>query len=92
MAEARAGMKNRLPLDDVLDQMEGEGLPILELNEALEELERLHQRQSKVVDLRYFGGCTIKETSAYLGVSEWTVEQDFRTARAWLRAKLDNAF
>ncbi len=92
LAEARVGMKNRVALDDVLDQMEGDGLPILELNEAIEELEGLHPRQAKVIDLRYFGGCTIKEASAYLGVSEWTVEQDFRIARAWLCAKLDNAF
>jgi RNA polymerase sigma factor (TIGR02999 family) len=91
-AEARAGMKNRVALDYVLDQMARDRLPILELNEAMEELERLHTRQAKVVDLRYFAGCTIKEASAYLGVSEWTVEEDFRVARAWLRAKLDNAF
>ena len=67
--------------------MEGDGLPILELNEAMEELDRLHPRQAEVIDLRYFGGCTIRRP-AYLGVSEWTVEQDFRICAGRLRAAL----
>ena len=69
--------------------MEEEGLPILELNEALGELECLHARQARVVEMRYFGGCSIKQTADALGVSEWTVENDFRIVRAWLRVKLE---
>ena len=51
LAAARAGLENRVLLDDVVDEMEGEGLPILELNQALEELERRHPRQATVIHL-----------------------------------------
>lgn len=88
-AAARAGLENRVMLDDVVDRMERDGLPIVELNRALEELARCHPRQATVIDLRYFGGYSIKEVSEMLDVSEWTVENDFRIARAWLRARLD---
>jgi RNA polymerase sigma-70 factor, ECF subfamily len=84
-------LQKPVPLDGILAQMEDEEAPILELNQALEELERLHPRQSQVVEMRYFGGCSIRETADVLGVSEWTVENDFRIARAWLRVKLEKA-
>jgi RNA polymerase sigma-70 factor, ECF subfamily len=90
-AASRAGMNNRVCCDELLAKMEQDGSPILELNEALEELGICHPRQASVIDLRYFGGCSIKEASELLGVSEWTIENDFRIARAWLRAKLEKA-
>ncbi len=82
-------MEKSVPLDEILEHMENEGAPILELNQALEELERVHPRQARVVEMRYFGGCSIKETADVLEVSEWTVENDFRIARAWLRVRLE---
>jgi RNA polymerase sigma factor (TIGR02999 family) len=88
-AAARAGLENRVPLDEVIERMKRQGLPILELNQALEELERCNPRQAKVIHLRYFAGRSIKEVSELLGVSEWTVENDFRIARAWLRVRLE---
>ena len=66
-------------------------MPILELNQALEELERRHPRQATVIHLHFFAGRSIKEVSEMLGVSEWTIENDFRIARAWLRVKLEEA-
>jgi RNA polymerase sigma-70 factor, ECF subfamily len=85
----RAGLENRVMLDDVVDRMESDGLPIVELNQALDELARCHPRQATVIDLRYFGGRSIKEISEMLGFSVSTVENDFRIARAWLRARLE---
>ena len=61
---------------------------ILDLDEALVELERLDRGQARVVELRYFGGLTIEETAAVLGLSVATVNRDWRAARAWLYLRL----
>ncbi len=57
---------------------------ILDLEEALEELGRRNVRQMQVVECRYFGGMSVEETAAALGVSERTVKADWAFARAWL--------
>jgi RNA polymerase sigma factor (sigma-70 family) len=61
---------------------------LLELDESLEELARLNPRQAKIVESRFFGGLNVAETAAALGVSESSVERDWRAARAWLASKL----
>ena len=61
---------------------------ILALDEALEDLSRLHPRQVEVVECRFFGGLEIAETAEVLQVSESTVERDWRAARAWLASRL----
>ena len=62
--------------------------PTAAVHEALDRLAGLHQRQSQVVTLRYFGGMTVPEIAAALGVSVGTVERDWRIARAWLSNEL----
>lgn len=64
-------------------------MDLLALNEALNRLSQLDQQKVRVVELRYFGGCTIDQTSEALGISTATVEREWRFARAWLRAELD---
>jgi len=59
-----------------------------DLDQALQDLARLSERQSRVVELRYFGGLTIEETGEVLGVSPVTVKRDWATARAWLYREL----
>lgn len=59
-------------------------LDVLALEEALSRLAALKPRHARLVELRYFGGLTIAETAAVLGVSHTTVEQDWTFARAWL--------
>jgi RNA polymerase sigma-70 factor (ECF subfamily) len=88
--ERRAGIDDFSALDEILTQIEGQGAPILELNEALNELEQVHPRQSQVVEMRFFGGFSVKETADALNISISTVESDFRIARAWLRVKLQH--
>jgi RNA polymerase sigma factor (TIGR02999 family) len=61
---------------------------LLALDAALAELEKLDQRQCRVVELRYFGGLTIEETADALGVSPATVKSDWSFARAWLFREL----
>jgi RNA polymerase sigma factor (TIGR02999 family) len=81
----------RVPLDDVLDCFEREHANVLDLDAALTELAALHERQSQVVTLRFFGGLTIAEVAAHLQMSEATVENDFRMARVFLRRRLAEA-
>ena len=62
---------------------------LLALDEALHRLEKMHLRQSRIVELRYFGGLSVEETAEALGVSPITVKREWATARAWLRAELE---
>ncbi len=57
---------------------------LLAMDEALQRLARLNERQSKVVEYRFFGGLTQEEIAEVLGVSVQTVRLDWRLARAWL--------
>jgi len=62
---------------------------LLDLEAALERLDMLDSDQARVIELRFFGGLTVKETADALGVSESTVEREWRVARAWLYRELD---
>jgi RNA polymerase sigma factor (TIGR02999 family) len=59
-----------------------------ELDEALKRLERLDERQSRILEQRYFGGLSLEETAAALGLSLATVKRELRSARAWLALEL----
>ena len=78
----------RVPLDFVVDYFEAQDLDVVAVHEALDRLAELNERQSQVMTLRYFGGLTVPEVAAALGVSVVTVERDWRLARAWLRGQL----
>jgi RNA polymerase sigma-70 factor, ECF subfamily len=61
------------------------------LDEALGRLETIDPQQARVVELRFFGGLTIRETSEVLGISVDMVKREWSTARAWLyREMTDN--
>ena len=60
------------------------------LDQALDRLSVLSPRQTKIVELRYFGGLTIEETASVLDLSEKTVKRDWTAARAWLRRELSD--
>jgi RNA polymerase sigma factor (TIGR02999 family) len=87
-ADRRGGGRHRMPLDLVVDYFEAQNLDIIAVHEALDRLTELNERQGQVMTLRYFGGLTVPEVSAALGVSVVTVERDWRLARAWLRSQL----
>lgn len=57
---------------------------ILDLDQALKELEELDPRKSQIIELRFFGGLNIDETAEVLGISPTTVQREWRSARAWL--------
>jgi RNA polymerase sigma factor (TIGR02999 family) len=62
---------------------------LLDVNAALDELERLDERTARVVDLRFFAGLTEEETAEALGVSPATVRSDWRFAKGWLMDRLE---
>ncbi len=64
------------------------GEDLLALNQALEELAHVNQRQALMIEVRFFGGLDVPETAALLEVSEATVLRDWRAARAWLAHEL----
>lgn len=84
-ARKRGGGRERLPIDLLLSHYEDQGLDLVDLNEALEQLEKQNDRASQVVTLRFFGGFTVQEVADHLGISVATAESDFRFARAWIR-------
>lgn len=57
---------------------------LLALNHALNRLAKLDQEQSQIIELRYFGGLSIEDTSEFLGVSPATVKRGWASGRAWL--------
>ncbi len=61
---------------------------VLALDDALEALARLAPRQSRIVELKIFGGLTLEEIAAALAVSRSTVRRDWNAALLWLRREL----
>jgi RNA polymerase sigma factor (TIGR02999 family) len=61
---------------------------LMALDDALQDLARLDPRQSRVVELRYFGGLTVEETAQALKISPATVEREWTTAKLWLRHEM----
>lgn len=82
-AQKRGGAAEAVPLHEQLIPNE-KVETVLDLNDALEQLARAHERPSKVLELYYFGGLTLEETGAALGTSAATAMRDLRFAKAWL--------
>jgi RNA polymerase sigma factor (TIGR02999 family) len=86
----RQGGLQRVPLEEPLLVTEEQSDELLALNEALEQLAELDVRQSRVVELRFFGGLTVEETAEALGIAPKTVKRDWSVARAWLYRAVKN--
>ncbi|WP_406693672.1 ECF-type sigma factor [Singulisphaera sp. Ch08] len=87
-AARRGGGWRRVPLDRVVDYFKEQGLDLEAVHESLDRLAAINERQAQVMTLRYFGGLTVPEVAAAIGVSVVTVERDWRLARAWLGGQL----
>ena len=74
-------------LEDVVVMSDDQADEIVALGEALKKLEATHPRQAQIVDCKFFGRMTNKETAGVLGISEATVKRDWLIAQAWLRGK-----
>ena len=87
-ADKRGGSAGPQQLGDDLPFVVPDPGRLLDLDEALQRLERERPREARIVELRYFGGLQVKEIAEALGVSVGTVERDWRLARARLSKEL----
>jgi RNA polymerase sigma factor (TIGR02999 family) len=85
----RGGGAVALALDEALNVPEGREPDLLALDEALQVLAEFAPRQSRIVEMRFFGGLTVDETAAVLDVSPATVKLDWSLAKAWLFRELN---
>lgn len=83
-AAKRGGNVCRMALDETIATPEHIDVDVVQLDRALTELAELDNQQSRIVELRFFAGLTIEDTSEVLGISPATVKRDWVTARAWL--------
>jgi RNA polymerase sigma factor (TIGR02999 family) len=81
----RGGDAHRVPLDEAMIVSAERAADVVALDDALKRLAEIDQRQSQIVELRFFGGLSIEETAEVLGVSPGTVMRDWTLAKAWLR-------
>jgi RNA polymerase sigma factor (TIGR02999 family) len=90
-AQKRGGGAPVVPLEDALDSNPvgpDAADEILALDEALQRLGAMHERQSRVVEARFFAGLSIDETALALDVSPATVKRDWHLASAWLQREI----
>lgn len=90
-ARQRKSLKHgaeKVPLDEALTVSASQHQDLLELDTALTELEKFDVRQSRIVELRYFAGLTVEETSEVLKISPATVKREWVIARGWLYKRM----
>jgi len=90
-AVKRGGSFIQVPLDEANTVVQEQAANVAALDDALQRLETIDERQGKIVELRFFGGLSIEETAEVLKVSPGTVMRDWTFARAWLRNKMSCA-
>lgn len=90
-ASKRGGNVCKLALDDAEEQPQALNVDIVALDDALKTLAGMDSQQSRVVELKFFGGLSIEDTAEVLGISASTVKRDWITARAWLYRELDRS-
>jgi RNA polymerase sigma factor (TIGR02999 family) len=90
-ASKRGGHVYKLALDEAEEQPQALEVDIVALDDALKSLAEMDSQQSRVVELKFFGGLSIDDTAEVLGISASTVKRDWITARAWLFRELDRS-
>jgi RNA polymerase sigma-70 factor, ECF subfamily len=87
-AQKRPGFRQKVELESALVFVEGQQADFLALDEALERLAEFDPRQSRVVEMHFFGGLGFEEIAEVLGISDRTAKRDWTMARAWLYREL----
>jgi RNA polymerase sigma factor (TIGR02999 family) len=88
VAEKRGGGGPKLSLGDISSISLEPNNSLLALDEALKELAEIDAQQSRIIELRYFGGLTIEETAEVMKLSPATIKREWTMARAWLHQAL----
>ncbi|MGC9948003.1 MAG: sigma-70 family RNA polymerase sigma factor [Bryobacteraceae bacterium] len=87
-AERRGGGVPDLPLSEDLPWIDLNSEDVIDVNRALDELEKVDARKVRLVEMRYFLGCTLEESADLLEVSTATAERDLTVVRSWLYSRL----
>ena len=87
-AAKRGGAHVTVLIDEAIGSSFQRELDLVALDDALKALAEFDERQSRIVELRFFGGLSIEDTSTVLGISPATVKREWSTARAWLYAEI----
>ena len=87
-AQMRGGSHERVPLSDDLVWVNIDSPELLDLNRALDELDKLDAEKVQLVELRYFLGCTAEETAALMQISKATVDRELKFIRSWLYRRI----
>jgi RNA polymerase sigma factor (TIGR02999 family) len=88
-ADKRFGNQTRLELDEMIEFTQGKDVNLILLDEAMTKLAEFDPKQSKIVELKFFGGLTNEEIAEVLGVSDSTIKREWRIAKAWLHDELN---
>lgn len=88
--QKRGGGVQRVSLSDASLMSEERAAELIDLNEALCRLEKLDWRKGLVVNLKYFGGLSVKEIAEILNIATSTVSEDWKFAKAWLRVEMSH--
>lgn len=87
-AAKRGAGRDLMPLDEVTAVLPHSHVDLVALDEILQRLAANDERKARVVELRFFAGCTSEEIAEALGVSKKTVDREWRFARSWLQLAL----
>ena len=87
-AQKRGGALARVTLDEGLVADEARTVDVLAVDAALHKLAAIDAEQARLVELRFFGGLTVEESAAALGISPATVKRHWAVARAWLQREI----
>jgi RNA polymerase sigma factor (TIGR02999 family) len=92
--ERKAQKRNydhKIAFDESMEMPQRKDFDLLSLDDALRQLSQLDAQQARIVEMRFFGGLSIQETSQALSISPATVKRDWVTARAWLQREMNRA-
>ena len=78
----------QVPFDEAAAARQEQSVNVMALDDAMKSLEKIDERKSRIVELRFFGGLSIEETAEVLKVSPGTVMRDWTFTRAWLRKEM----
>lgn len=90
-AAKRGGAGQRVSLEEVNAAVSDNEVDLISLDDALEKLAALDPQQSRVVELKFFGGLTIEEIAEVLGISPATIKREWSLAKAWLHREVSGS-